>query len=205
MARTKLNIPEGIGFDEFQKIRNILNDIMKDLGANQVSMRLNESRRNGGEAGDEDPFFHFSYFVGSVQNQNTAQARERLCIPDPGLFRFGDNVTSKEVREAVRKAVNGNLNDLFAERGWPSQKSVQKKGMGSKGMGRESGLKYQKYIGIKVGGRCVGTLGASFGRRPKNIQAIDNKIIAWAREPSSRAQLISHLRNTFSLWGPSCP
>jgi hypothetical protein len=205
MARLKLNIPEGIGFDEFQRIRSILNDIMKDVGANQVSMRLNESRRNGGEAGDESPFFHFSYFVGSVQNHNTAQARETLCIPDPGLFRFGDNVTSKEVREAVRKAVDGNLNDLFAERGWPSQKSIQKKGMGSKGMGRESGLKYQKYIGIKIDGRCVGTLGVSFGRRPKNEKAIDTKIIAWAREIGSRAKLINHLRNTFSLWGPSCP
>jgi len=201
-----INIPEGITLSEFSAIKSYLDAILQDLGANQVSMRLNESRRNGSEPGDENAFFNISFFVGSVQDAATSDTRKDLQMPDPGLYRFGDNVTSKEIREAVRKAVDGNLNDLFANRGWPNPQNIQKKGMGSKGMGREAGLKLQKYIGIKISGRCVGTLGVSFNvDTPTNIQAVENKIIGWAREPGSPATLIGYLQNTFNLWGPTCP
>jgi len=200
-----VNIPEGISITEFGGIAGLLNDIRAAAGASQVSMRLNESQRNGGEPGNGSPFFDFSYFIGSVQDTDTANARKALCIPDPGLYRFGDNVTSKEIREAVAKAVTGSPNDLFAHRGWPSTTSAQKKGMGSKGMGRESGLQSQIYIGIKVNGRCVGTLGVSFKTTPSNMPAVESQIIGWAREPGSPPTLIDYLSNTFNLWGPTCP
>jgi hypothetical protein len=131
-------------------------------------------------------------------------------MPDPGLYRFGDNVTSKEVREAVGKAVMGLPYDLFVTRGWQpgsaeEAASRQKKGMGSRGMGRESGLKLQKYIGIKVDGRCVGTLGVSFSTTPMDVVTAEDKIKAWVREPGNPSMFISFLRNTFRLWGPICP
>jgi hypothetical protein len=200
-----LNIPEDITITEFAQILNHLNTLRNDVGASQVSMRLNESNRNGSDPGAGSPFFDFSYFVGSVQDSVTTANRRALNIPDPGLYRFGDNVTSKEIREAVAKTVSGSSN-LFANRGWPDISSSQKKGMGSKGMGRESGLKFQKYIGIKIGGRCVGTLGVSFiDPLPSNMQAVEAKIVGWAREPASPATLLNYLTITFNLWGPACP
>lgn len=200
-----LNIPEDITITEFTQILNHLNTLCNDVGASQVSMRLNESNRNGSDPGAGSPFFDFSYFVGSVQDSVTTANRRALCIPDPGLYRFGDNVTSKEIREAVANTVSGSSN-LFANRGWPDPSSSQKKGMGSKGMGRESGLKLQKYIGIKIGGRCVGTLGVSFSDPPPStMQAVEAKIIGWVREPASPATFLNYLTNTFNLWGPTCP
>jgi len=200
-----LNIPEDITIAEFTQILDHLNTIRDDVGASQVSIRLNESNRNGSDPGAGSPFFDFSYFVGSVQDSVLTAQRRALTIPDPGLYRFGDNVTSKEIREAVARAVSGSSN-LFANRGWPDIASSQKKGMGSKGMGRESGLTLQKYIGIKIAGRCVGTLGVSFSDPPpSNMQAVEAKIIGWAREPASPATFLNYLKNTFNLWGPTCP
>jgi hypothetical protein len=200
-----LNIPEDITITEFTQVLNHLDTLRDDVGASQVSIRLNESNRNGSDPGAGSPFFDFSYFVGSVQDSATTANRRALCIPDPGLYRFGDNVTSKEIREAVAKTVSGSSN-LFANRGWPDISSSQKKGMGSKGMGRESGLKLQKYVGIKIGGRCVGTLGVSFSDPPpSNMQAVEDKIIGWVREPASPATFLNYLANTFNLWGPTCP
>ncbi|MBI3065698.1 MAG: hypothetical protein HYY82_12295 [Deltaproteobacteria bacterium] len=200
-----VNIPEGITLTEFSAIAGLLTNIRTAVGASQVSVRLNESQRNGGEPGIGSPFFDFSYFVGSVQDADTENARKALYMPDPGLYRFGDNVTSKETREAIAKAVTGNPNDLFARRGWPSTTSTQKKGMGSKGMGRESGLQLQVYIGIKISGRCVGTLGVSFKNTPTNIPAVESQIIGWARDPGYPPTLINYLSNTFNLSGPTCP
>ena len=205
-----LNIPEDITITEFTQILKHLTTLRNDVGASQASMRLNESHRNGRDPGVGSPFFDFSYFVGSVQDSVTAANRRKLYMPDPGLFRFGDNVTSKEIREAVAKTMSGS-SDLFANRGWPEPgskdvSSSQKKGMGSKGMGRESGLKLQKYVGIKIGGRCVGTLGVSFSDPPpSNMQAVEDKIIGWVREPASPATFLNYLANTFNLWGPTCP
>jgi len=201
-----VNIPEEITIQEFQQIANCLNQILGDVGASQVSLRLNESRRDGEPATDcEDPYFHFSYFVGSVQDAATKDERIKSRIVDPGLFRFGDNVTSKEIREAVGKAVAVPQGDLFANRGWQPQPggydvSIKMKGMGSKGMGREAGLKLQKYIGVKVNGRCVGALGVSFRALPQDISAAENQIKHWACGDSS---LVGYLRDTFNLWGPS--
>jgi len=201
-----LNIPEGITIVEFSAISNLLASILSDVGASQVSMRLNESQRSGDAPVGDDRYFHFSYFVGSVQDAATQAERKAQLIPDPGLYRFGDNVTSKEIREAVGKAVAGSQSDLFASRGWQAgttleTESKQKKGMGSRGMGRESGLKSQKYIGIKIAGRCVGTLGVSFSGTPP--ADAETKIIGWARPVSSNT-LTDYLSITFNLWGPTC-
>jgi len=204
-----VNIPEGITIVEFSAISNLLAAILSDLGASQVSMRLNESQRTGDAPLGDDRYFHFSYFVGSVQNETTQAERKAQLIPDPGLYRFGDNVTSKEIREAVGKAVAGSQSDLFATRGWlpgtEEAESRKKKGMGSRGMGREAGLKLQKYIGIKVDDRCVGTLGVSFTVAPTNIGTVEDQIIGWAREPGTPSTLIDYLSNNFYLWGPACP
>ena len=205
-----IKIPEEITPDNFKDSIAKLGDILVAVGASQVSMRLNESRRGDppnyeSELGDEDLFFHFSFFVGSVQDQTTRDARLDRRIVDPGLFRFGDNVTSKEIREAVKRTVDGN-SDLFAKRDWPtldSLDSTKEKGMGSKGMGRESGLKFQRYIGIKVGGRCVGTLGVSFVSQPIPIQL--SEIENWARVSDSTHTLVTDLANNFDTWGPTCP
>src|SRR5262245_65312812 len=82
-----LNIPEDITITEFSEILNHLNTICNDVGASQVSIRLNESNRNGSDAGAGSPFFDFSYFVGSVQDSVTTANRRALSIPDPGLYR----------------------------------------------------------------------------------------------------------------------
>lgn len=205
-----VNIPEGISIAEFREIADLLTSILNDVGASQVSMRLNESQRNNDAPFGDDRYFHFSYFVGSMQDAATRDTRKAKQIPDPGLYRFGDNVTSKEIREAVGKAVVGSPSNLFATRGWEPNtsqfsESQTKKGMGSRGMGRESGLQLQKYIGIKVDGRCVGTVGVSFATVPANIETLEDKLKGWVREPGIPNTLIDYLRNNFNLWGPVCP
>ena len=212
-----IKIPEGITPDDFKNAVAKLEAIRDAIGvgASQVSMRLNESRRGDApnfesELGDEDLFFHFSYFVGSVQDQDTRAARIAKRIIDPGLFRCGDNVTSKEIREAVKRTVAGGTGftppGLFAERDWTTDAkkadSETQKGMGSKGMGRESGIEFQRYIGIKVGGRCVGTLGVSFRVAPTTAQL--DEIKNWARVSDSTYTLVTDLA-AFDTWGPTCP
>ena len=222
-------IPETITPEQFMEIRIHLNNILTDIEACQVAMRLNESRRGvaanyENELGDGDPFFNFSFFVGSVQDDTTIAQRRHMRILDPGLFRFGDNATSKEAREAAKRTVDGKpLAELFSVRNWPdvpppspTSSDYQKKGMGSKGMGRESGLVYQKYIGICVntatGRRCVGTLGVGFRVKPVPETLHDSRIRDWAQgTPSAAAPgtLLQHLLNTFNgpgdLWGPISP
>lgn len=208
-------IPEGISADDFNDIRKLLDDFRRKIGASQVSMRLNES--------DEEDH-SFSYFVGFVQDEATSKRREELGIPDPGLFRFGDDVPSKEYRDAIKTTVdfvNKRVASPFAERDWSSVNisarnfppPYKKKAMGSKGIDVHTGVHYRKYIGILVDGikvngsnarRCVGMLGVGFPSKAaaQAVRDLDDQIRQWAQGPGNASSLISYLRSNFELGGP---
>jgi len=212
-------IPEGITPENFNEIRQLLRRILTEIDASQVSMRLNESN-------EED--YSFSYFVGFVQNEATSRRREELGIPDPGLFRFGDDVPSKEYRDTIKTTVDfvrNRVGNPFVERDWSSinisgrsfPPAYKKKAMGSKGIDVHTGVHYRKYIGllvegIKVNGssgrRCVGMLGVGFpSKAAAQAVRVDNKDLdtrlrEWAQDPGSGSDLAKYLRDTFELGGP---
>lgn len=221
MPNGLISIPEEITSDDFITTRNHLNAILTDLGASQVSMRLNES-------GEVDP--GFSYFVGFVQNASARQRREAFGIPDPGLFRFGDDVRSKEYRDSVKLAKNPDPLVRIRTRDWsavfsshgppdfssPPPSDYRKKGMGSRNIDIHSGVFYRKYIGILVDGvtingetgrRCVGMLGVGYPNEAAalTVPNLNDRIIAWAQgAPSTNApgSLVKYLKDTFELGGP---
>lgn len=208
-------IPEGISAEDFNDIRKLLDDFRGKLGASQVSMRLNES--------DEEDH-NFSYFVGFVQDETASKKREELGIPDPGLFRFGDDVPSKEYRDAIKTTVNfvnNRVNSPIAERDWSSinisarsfPPPYKKKAMGSRGIDVHTGVHYRKYIGILVDGikvngsnvrRCVGMLGVGFPSKAaaQAVRDLDDQIRQWAQASGNASGLVSYLRRTFELGGP---
>lgn len=208
-------IPEGITPEGFMEIRNLLKGILTEIGASQISMRLNESN-------EED--HSFSYFVGFVQDDATNQKREELGIPDPGLFRFGDDVPSKEYADTIKATVdfiNNRVNNPFVERDWSSinisaknfPPAYKKKAMGSKGIDVHTGVHYRKYTGILVDGikvngsntrRCVGMLGVGYPSKAsaQAVRNLDGKIKDWAQAAGTASGLVSYLRNTFELGGP---
>ena len=206
-------IPEEITTQEFNALRGILEQFMNYTTASQVSMRLNESS-------EED--HNFSYFVGFVQNLSATQTRQALGIPDPGLFRFGDDVPSKEYRDTIKATMDYFANvtgSPFVERDWATppvgNTNFKKKSMGSKGIDNQTGVLYRLYIGIVVDGivedsstvrRCVGMLGVGFsskadadGAQSGNLQTI---VKDWAQAAGNASGLVTYLRDTFELGGP---
>jgi hypothetical protein len=208
-------IPESITPEDFINMRNLLKGILTEIGASQISIRLNESTQ-------ED--HAFSYFVGFVQDDATNQKREELGIPDPGLFRFGDDVPSKEYTDTIKTTVdfvNNRVNNPFVERDWSSinisaknfPPAYKKKAMGSKGIDVHTGVHYRKYVGILVDGiqvngskgrRCVGMLGVGYPSTAtaQAILNLDDRIKQLAQAPGTASKLVSYLRDTFELGGP---
>jgi hypothetical protein len=208
-------IPEGITPDDFNTIRKLLGDFRDKIGASQVSMRLNES--------DEEDH-GFSYFVGFVQDDATRKKGEDLGFPDPGLFRFGDDVPSKEYRETVKRTLEFSARKTaspFVERDWSTinvsagkyPNEYKKKGLGSKNIDVHTGVHYRKYIGILVDGiknngssasRCVGMLGVGFPSKAaaQAVRDLDDQIKNWAQTPGTGSSLIKYLRDAFELGGP---
>ena len=209
-------IPESITPEDFNELRKLLEGFRAKIGANQVSMRLNES-------GEED--HGFSYFVGFVQDEATRKKREDLGFPDPGLFRFGDDVPSKEYQQTIKRTVDcyatRQAPDPFIERDWSSIDVVagrypgayKKKSLGSKNIDVHTGVHYRKYIGVLVDGiqvngskarRCVGMLGVGFLSKAaaQAVRDLDDQLKQWAQAPGTASALVSYLRATFELGGP---
>ena len=205
-------IPEGITSTEYDGIRTRLETFLGNIGASQVSMRLNESAEDD---------HNFSYFVGFVQNAVASQKREDAGIPDPGLFRFGDDVPSKEYRDTIRRTVefrNNTAPDPFVIRNWTgttaSAPDRKKKAMGSRGIDIVTEVNYRKYIGIVVDGisvngstvrKCVGMLGVGFPDPSTAPASLDTQLKDFAQAPGNASPLVSYLRTTFVLGGPTVP
>ncbi|HEY3305528.1 MAG TPA: hypothetical protein VGL70_18550 [Candidatus Binatia bacterium] len=188
MAKAK-KIPGGITAEDFIRIRDCLREILKEAGAKQANLRLNESAEEG-----PHPFF-----VGWVGDKDVEKKIRDRNDPDPGLYRFGDDNYATVYK------------DTISDRRWAIQnrdwcRNLAEKSMTAKGIAPKSGVMYQKFIGILVKNgskrRCVGTLALGFASRPsgRTHSKVEKIMKSWARDP--RLKLVQFLRDNFELGGP---
>lgn len=191
MAKRK--IPGGITVEDFIWIRDCLRGILKEAGARQANVRLNET-------GEIAPH---PFFVGWVGDAELEAARIRKNDPDPGLFRFGDDNYGKIYNETVSDG-----SGAIKERDW-RRRGLGEKSMAAKNLAQEAGVLYQKFIGILVDQgdlrRCIGTLTVGFAHKPngRNKGRTESVMKKWAQDP--RSKLVSFLKNNYELGGPIYP
>jgi hypothetical protein len=188
-------IPGGIEPKHLAEVREIMRAVLADLNklnAKQVNLRLNKS-----EETDYQP-----YFIDWVGVEELIRLRSEAEL-DPGLFRFGDNVSSAVYNEAVAAAPKA-----LVGRDW-GKDGIGEKHAESKALAQKAKLKYQRFIGILVkdgkNNRCVGTLTAGFETKPNDgdVGKIDEamkKIASWPSFPESK--LASWIRDNLVLGGP---
>jgi hypothetical protein len=191
MADMLKKIPGGITPEDFMTLRGFLKDILNAVGVRQVIMRLNRT-------GEELPC---PLFIGWVQHPEIESSRTagNRNEPDPGLFRFADNNYSPLYNQTLSAAQTNSLVEKVWDR---SDAPYAEKSDHAKALGPEAGVTYQRYIGIKAGGRCVGSLsvGLSGAPDPTTRQQIDQSLVYWATESAS--PLVSYLQENFVLGGP---
>ena len=190
-------IPAGITPDRFMEIRGHLKNILNELliaDASEVHMRLNKT-------GEEDPS---PVFVGWVENDSLEAKRVEKNLPDPGLYRFGDDIYAKVYKVTISDP------DNIHERHWDQPKDWDEKGLGEKALSKEAEVNYQRSIAITVGGaderRSVGALIVGFHQKSpdaKIIANIDTAIKKWAQ--GSQSTLVAYLLNNFEFGGPTAP
>lgn len=201
----KPKIPGGITPDDFSRVRNLLLMILDELRVElekvrakpqemtrEVHLRLNETGKS----------FPLPIFVGWVEDSHSRQKRMAINRPDPGLYRFGDDVLSEIYGEAFRFAFD--KRKYFRDRNW--EEKLWEKRPAEKAVDPKAGNMYQTCLGIVVEEgnerRCVGTLVIGFLRKPRDsvIKAAQKVIGKWARDPNSA--LVRFLKG-FELGGPT--
>ncbi len=193
MAKAK--IPGGITPEHFIQIRNLLNEVLKDIETatgrepKWVSSRLNETARD-----DVSPFF-----VGWVENEELRSKRVSKNLPDPGLFRFADNIHTRIYAECLDVKGPGGVK----RRDWAKDgaemfgKNLYVSHVGLFDLHDET---HRRSIAIKMDKRYVGTLNAGLS---KDLGvSIDRKLQYWAQDPKSA--LVQYLSREFELAGPVC-
>lgn len=187
----KARIPGGITAETFLEIRNLLNRVLQDIDTTTraepkwVSTRLNETGRD-----DLSP-----YFVGWVEHKDLIDKRVRVNDPDPGLYRFGDDRYSQIYEDCLKNP------GVVQKRDWT--KDVDKWIQGAKTLSVKAGVMYRRSIGIKVDGRCVGTLNVGIGKvlDANTDREVEQALKKWAEDSTSG--LVRYLRDNFELGGPT--
>ncbi|MBI4523143.1 MAG: hypothetical protein HY695_04935 [Deltaproteobacteria bacterium] len=185
-------IPGGITTDHFIKVREYLDQMIKEIEAIKgtkpgwASCRLNESRN------DISPVF-----VGWVETSEVANQRIQKNLADPGLYRFGDDHYSQIYEECLQDP------GVLKKRDWRTDLQDSVKGLwmaDAKKLSVTAGVMYRRSIGIKVNGLAVGTLNVGFIEDP--VGSVDAEVGTamrkWA-DPSS--SLVSYLQDKFQLGG----
>jgi hypothetical protein len=187
----KARIPGGVAPEHFMEIRNLLNRVVKDIDAvtgrepKWVSSRLNETGRD-----DPSPFF-----VGWVENDALKKERVNNNLPDPGLFRFADNIYTQLYAESLKGSG-------IVRRNWTRQrgerlcKNLYVSNIGAYDLDMET---HRLSIAIKADGHYVGTLNAGFSKDPGT--SANKTIESWAQD--SKSALVQYLNKEFELGGPS--
>jgi hypothetical protein len=184
----KGKIPGSITPEDFMELRKILTRVLEDMGAQvksagalesempkEVHVRLNETGKD----------YPYPLFVGWVEDKKLAEKRSLKNHPDPGLYRFADDVLSNVYAEAFWSADKGNY---FQWRDWETQ--MDDKRPAEKGTDPKSGNLYQTCLGIVVDEgkqyRVVGTLVVGFAAKPRAriIQSVHGTLRLWGRPPS---------------------
>ena len=186
----KLKVPGGITVEDFMELRAILMRVLEEMSSRlkvmraqevdmpkEVHVRLNETGKD----------YAYPIFVGWVEDKKLAEKRTSKNHPDPGLYRFGDDVLSNVYADAFKKA-DKPYPDYFQYRDWETQ--MDDKRPGEKATDPKSGNLYQTCLGIVVDEgkryRVVGTLVVGFPQKPRTrlIQGVHNVLRIWGRPPS---------------------
>lgn len=185
-------IPGGMTPEHFMEIRRHLHEVLRDIetvtGAEPkwVSCRLNETGR-----GDPSPFF-----VGWVENDALQRTRVGKNLPDPGLFRFGDNIHSQLYAECLQ------AKGALVRRDWSTQRAevfCKNLYLPNVGVFDVDVEKYRVSVAVKVNNRCVGTLNTGLSKNPGT--SADGKMAYWAQD--SKSPLVQYLKKEFELGGPT--
>jgi hypothetical protein len=199
MGQTK--IPVDVTFEHYIAVRSILEHVLQDIensvgtAPKWVSCRLNQTSISGPK-----PFF-----LGWVENQELKAIRLMGNKPDPGLFRFLDDVDAPVYRSCLQNPKNVWRED------W-SKKNITK---GHRVNPKVDPLflyldngyfeipKDQETcrisIAIRVENHYVGTLNTGLSKDPGT--SINDKMTQWGQ--SSTSELVQYVKNEFALGGPT--
>ena len=195
-----VNVPDGLQENpHFDDIKGFLQKILKELrdegtGAKRVVSRLNRS-----DQAQASPVF-----VGVVEDVDIIALRIQQGIPngDVGKKRFKDDNPSTVYEQTVKNAAGA-----IVSRHWNGASS--EKTAGAKQMGSSAKCFDQRFIAIQIPAgnnkhQHVGTITVGFDQDPNpqmaKVRAITEK---WAQ--SAQSDYVKHLKNTFSLNGPTHP
>ena len=196
--KAKAKIPADLRCDpHYTEIREYLVKILGDLrttGARRVVCRINKSDI-------DEPAPVFAGIV-EVEDNEVRVRRAKKNQPDQGLYRFTDDNPSVVYNETVSKSKPGQV----VWRDWREQlpeKQHGKRYHSAKALCYlQSGLRYQSFLAIRVGGRFVGTVTLAFPEAPKGKvkTEVEQKMKKWAQTDSP---LVEYLQSTFRLGGPT--
>ncbi len=197
MGQTR--IPVDVTFEHYIAVKSVLEHFLEQIegivgnAPKWVSCRLNQTNST-----DPKPFF-----LGWVENDALRNIRISENKPDPGLFRFLDDVDAPVYRKCLK-----NAGDVWKE---DSPKLAQANRVNPKvdplflyvncGYFRlpKDHETCRVSIALKVDGRYVGTLNTGLSKDPGT--SIDNKMKEWGQ--SSTSELVQYVKNEFALGGPT--
>jgi hypothetical protein len=197
MGQTR--IPVDVTFEHYIAVRSVLEHFLEqiegivDNAPKWVSCRLNQT-----SLADPKPFF-----LGWVENDALRKIRISENKPDPGLFRFLDDVDAPVYRNCLK-----NAGDVWREslpkltRGNRINPKVEPLHLyleaGYFGLPKDPET-CRLSIAIKANGRCVGTLNIGLSNDPGT--SINNKMKEWGQ--NSTSELVQYVQNEFALGGPA--
>lgn len=185
-------IPGELNNGHFFQIKGILKTVLEELspwGARRVTSRLNRSDQNVAAP----------VWVGVVESDDIVVGRGTRSEPhDIGRNNFRDEHKSTVYAQAL--AAKGQV----IERSWDQDADRNEKDSspGAKKFGPKANCNYQRFIAIKMGGKCVGTLTVGFDQKPGPalVNQIDGILGRWAQTDNS--EYVKYLRD-FSVNGPN--
>jgi hypothetical protein len=197
MGQTR--IPVDVTFEHYIAVKSVLEHFLEQIegivgnAPKWVSCRLNQTN-----SADPKPFF-----LGWVENDALRKIRTNENKPDPGLFRFLDDVDAPVYRNCLK-----NAGDVWRESlpKLTAGKRINPKieplflylDCGYFGLPKDQET-CRLSIAIKVNGRCVGTLNTGLSKDPGT--SINNKMKEWGQ--SSTSELVQYVNNEFALGGPT--
>jgi hypothetical protein len=202
MGQTK--IPVDVTFEHYLAVRSILQHVLQDLegvagnASKWVSCRLNQTLEV-----DPKPFF-----LGWVENAALKSVRMAANQPDPGLFRFLDDVVAETYSNSLQNPTVVKRQEFWkGTRSRPPKPPVKEELYLYLAPGHDCGYFQlptdneicRLSIAIKANGHYVGTLNTGLSQDPGSV--LNDKIKTWGQNDTS--ELVQYIKNEFALGGPS--
>jgi hypothetical protein len=196
MGQTR--IPVDVTFEHYLAVKSILRHVLEDFEASVgtapkwVSCRLNQTNVT-----DAKPFF-----LGWLENDALKATRVTENKPDPGLFRFLDDVPADTYSTSLKDPTRVKRQDWKAQPQRKLTPPVKEELYLYLAQGYFQLSKDQEMcrlsIAIRVGDRYAGTLNTGLSKDPG--ASLDQIMKDWAQNNTS--ELVQYLKHEFSLGGP---